>query len=63
MITSLIGLLIFCADIFAIVNIVRSSLPTGNKVLWCLLVFVLPVLGLIIWFAAGPRDGKGLRLN
>ncbi len=56
MITGLIGLIIFLADIFAIVNIVKSPLPTGNKLLWCLLIIFLPVLGLIIWFAAGPRD-------
>ena len=56
MVTGLIGLLIFLADIVAIVNIVKSALPTGNKILWCLLVFILPVIGLIIWFAVGPRD-------
>jgi hypothetical protein len=56
MITGLIGLFIFCADIFAVVNIVKSSIPVGQKVLWCLLVLILPVLGLIIWFVAGPRD-------
>lgn len=56
MATGLIGLLIFLGDIVAIVNIVKSALPTGNKVLWCLLIIILPVLGLIIWFATGPRD-------
>ena len=56
MITGLIGLIVFCADIFAIINIVKSAASTGNKILWCLLVMILPVLGLIIWYAAGPRD-------
>ena len=30
----------------------------GGKLLWILLVVLLPLLGLIIWFVAGPRGGK-----
>jgi hypothetical protein len=54
-INGLIGLLILAADIWAIVSIVQSSASTGNKVLWILLVLILPVLGLILWFFLGPR--------
>ncbi len=28
----------------------------GHKVLWILLIVLLPVVGLIIWFFAGPRS-------
>lgn len=49
------GLLVLIADIFAIVNIVQSKESNGTKVLWVLLVVLLPVLGFIIWFFAGPR--------
>lgn len=49
------GLLILIADIWAIVNIFQSSASTGSKVLWTVLVLLLPLLGLIIWFFAGPR--------
>jgi hypothetical protein len=55
MLYGFVGLFIFVADIFAIVNIAQSAAPTGEKVLWCLLILILPVLGLLIWFAAGPR--------
>ncbi|HXL73370.1 MAG TPA: PLD nuclease N-terminal domain-containing protein [bacterium] len=58
MISGFIGLLIFCADIYAILNIVKSSTLTQNKILWCLLVLVLPVIGLIIWYAAGPKSSS-----
>ena len=51
----ILGLLILIADVWAIVNIFQSSADTGKKVLWIVLVLVLPVLGLIIWFFAGPR--------
>ncbi len=55
MITGLAGLLIFCADIWAIITIVKSGAAGGPKVLWCLLVILLPVLGLLVWFVAGPK--------
>ena len=56
MFTGLIGLLIFAVDIWAIVTIIKSKAPDGAKILWCLLVLVLPLAGLIIWFLAGPKN-------
>ena len=55
MITGLLGLLVFIADLVAIFSILQSKVETGAKILWCLLVLVLPVIGLLIWFLAGPR--------
>jgi succinate dehydrogenase/fumarate reductase cytochrome b subunit len=55
---SIIGLLILIADVWAIINIAQSGASTGKKVLWIVLVLVLPVLGLILWFLLGPRTGK-----
>jgi succinate dehydrogenase/fumarate reductase cytochrome b subunit len=52
------GVLILAADIWAIINIFQSSASNGNKVLWTLLVLLLPVIGLILWFLLGPRGGK-----
>jgi phospholipase D-like protein len=52
------GLLILIADVWAIVNIAQSGATTGKKVLWIVLVLVLPVLGLILWFLLGPRTGR-----
>ena len=55
----LFGLLILIADLWAIIHIAQSSRSPGAKALWIVLVLVLPVLGFIIWFIAGPRGGKG----
>jgi 2-phospho-L-lactate transferase/gluconeogenesis factor (CofD/UPF0052 family) len=52
------GLLILIADIWAIVNIAQSGASTGNKVLWIVLVVLLPLVGLIIWLLLGPRTAK-----
>lgn len=51
---SIIGLLILIADIYAIVQIIQSSAQTSAKVLWSLGVIIFPVLGLIVWYFAGP---------
>ena len=51
----LIGLISLALDIWAIINVLKSGAETGMKVLWVLLIVLLPVLGLIIWAIAGPR--------
>jgi len=52
------GLLVLIGDVWAIVNIVQSGADTGKKVLWVVLVIVLPVLGFVLWVFLGPRTGK-----
>jgi hypothetical protein len=54
----IVGLIILALDIWAIINVIQSGASTGSKILWVLLILVLPVVGLIIWFFAGPRGGR-----
>ena len=51
----LLGFIILILDVWAIVKTVGSSASTGGKVFWIVLILILPVLGFIIWFFAGPR--------
>lgn len=55
---SLWGILVLIADIWAIVNILQTGADTTKKVIWTVVVLLLPVLGFILWFFMGPRDGK-----
>jgi len=55
---SLWSLLVLIADVWAIVNIFQSTASTGHKVVWTVVVILLPVLGFILWFFLGPRTGK-----
>lgn len=50
------GLIVLVLDIWALVSIINSRVSTGTKVLWSLLVLVLPIIGFIIWYFAGPRS-------
>jgi len=52
------GVLILAGDIWAIINIFQSSASNEKKLLWTLVVVLLPLLGLILWFFLGPRDRK-----
>lgn len=51
----LFGLLVLIADIWAIVSVIGSNSTTGKKVVWVLLILLLPILGFLIWFVTGPR--------
>jgi hypothetical protein len=54
----LFGLLILAGDIWAIINVFQSSASSEKKLLWILIIILLPLLGLILWFLLGPRDGR-----
>ena len=58
-VSGLFGLLILIANIYAIVKVVQSGAGTPSKVLWIVLILVLPVLGLILWFLFGPKSSSG----
>ena len=56
--SGILGVLILAGDIWAIINIFQSSASNEKKLLWILVVLLLPLLGLILWFFLGPRDRK-----
>lgn len=51
----LIGLVILVANIWAIINVFQSAASTLAKVVWIVLILLLPVVGFIAWLIAGPR--------
>jgi hypothetical protein len=55
-ITGIFGLIILVLDVWAIVRVFGSQASTGTKVLWIVLILLLPVLGLILWFLLGPKN-------
>ena len=54
------GLIVLALDIWSIISVVGSNRDTGAKVLWILLILVLPILGFIIWLIAGPRSARAV---
>ena len=58
----ILGLVILGLDIYAVVKIWGSSASTGSKLLWTLLIFFLPLIGLVLWFLFGPAGRRGVRV-
>ncbi len=50
------GLLVLVLDIWALINVFGSSASNMKKLVWILLILLLPLLGFIIWLIAGPRN-------
>lgn len=49
------GLLLLVLDVWAVVSTVQSNAGTGTKVLWIVIILLLPLVGLIAWFLLGPK--------
>jgi hypothetical protein len=50
----LIGLIALLLTIWAIVGIVQSSADGMTKLIWVIIVLVLPIIGFVLWFLIGP---------
>jgi hypothetical protein len=54
----ILGLIHLVAFVYALVQIFGSSASIGSKILWILIVGLLPLVGLIVWFLMGPGSPK-----
>ena len=54
-VSGLLGLIVLILDVYAIIKVVQSSAGTGAKVIWVVLILLLPVIGFVLWFLAGPK--------
>ncbi|HOW88174.1 MAG TPA: PLDc N-terminal domain-containing protein [Candidatus Omnitrophota bacterium] len=52
---TILGLIVLVLDIIAIVDCVKSSVATGKKVLWIILILILPLIGMILYFLLGKQ--------
>lgn len=54
-VTGFLSLLVLIADVYAIVKTLQSTADTGRKVIWIVIILVLPLLGVILWWLMGPK--------
>jgi hypothetical protein len=52
----LFGFIVLVLNVWAIVRTVQSKASTGSKVLWIILILLLPVVGFILWLLLGPKS-------
>jgi hypothetical protein len=49
----LLGLVVLALDIIAIVDAAKGGGDMGRKILWIVLILLLPLLGMILYFMLG----------
>ncbi|KAI0017455.1 hypothetical protein F4780DRAFT_755516 [Xylariomycetidae sp. FL0641] len=50
-----LGFIVLVLDIIVWIEVLKSNRPTSHKLLWCLLVFLFPVVGIIIYWLFSNR--------
>ncbi len=56
--TPLLAVLVLVADLLAILHVWCRQIEFGRKVIWTLVIALLPVVGLIMWGIAAGRLAK-----
>ncbi|KAK3905989.1 hypothetical protein C8A05DRAFT_30145 [Staphylotrichum tortipilum] len=51
----LLGLVILILDIIVFVEVLQSTRPPVQKIVWCLVVFLFPVVGMAIYYLFSNR--------
>ncbi|MXQ09106.1 hypothetical protein GQ651_14760 [Alphaproteobacteria bacterium GH1-50] len=54
----IVGLIVLIANIYALFQTWTSGASATAKIVWTLLILILPVVGFIAWLIAGPRGGS-----
>lgn len=56
------GVIVLLLDIWALVSILQSGATPVEKLIWVILILVLPLIGFILWYLIGPGS-KGFPLR
>ncbi|KAF7553389.1 hypothetical protein G7Z17_g3671 [Cylindrodendrum hubeiense] len=55
----IIGLIILILDIIVFIEVLKSNRPPASKLLWCLVIFFFPLVGMVIYYLFSNRDSHG----
>jgi len=55
----ILGLIVLILDIFAFIEVLKSNRPPVSKILWCLLIFFFPIIGVLIYWLFSNRAAHG----
>lgn len=54
-VSGILGLILLICVVYAVVKTTQSGASTGTKVIWIVVLLLLPFLGFILWFLFGPK--------
>ncbi|PKS08725.1 hypothetical protein jhhlp_004778 [Lomentospora prolificans] len=52
----IIGLIVLILDIIVFIEVLKSNRPPSSKIIWCLVVFLFPIVGMVIYYLFSNRD-------
>jgi len=55
----ILGFIVLILDIIVWMEVLQSNRPVPNKILWCVLVFIFPIVGMIIYYLFSNRAAHG----
>ncbi|KAK3051455.1 hypothetical protein LTR09_007478 [Extremus antarcticus] len=51
----IVGFIVLVLDIIIWIEVLKSSRPPSHKILWCVLVFIFPVVGALAYWVLSDR--------
>jgi len=56
--SGILAILVLVLNVLAIAQVWRTRIEVGRKIIWSLVIVLLPVVGLVMWFIAAGHHGK-----
>ena len=54
MIYDIVGIITILLVIWALIGILQSSASPIEKLIWVIIILVLPLIGFVLWYLIGP---------
>ena len=55
---SVLALAVFAFWLWMLIDVLTSSMPSGEKIVWALVIFFLPLIGSLIYFFVGRGSAR-----
>lgn len=56
--SGVLALAVLALDVVAIAHVWRTRIEVGRKIIWSLVILLLPVVGLVMWFVAAVTHAR-----
>ncbi|KAI0472458.1 hypothetical protein F4859DRAFT_484269 [Xylaria cf. heliscus] len=51
----IVGFIVLVLDLIVFIEVLKSNRSTSDKLLWCLVVFLFPIVGMVVYFLFSNR--------
>ncbi len=55
-----VGVILLVLDLIALISVFKSSASGGAKLAWAIGIIIFPLVGLVVWFLAGPKGSAAI---